>query len=82
MKKLLLILSVALLLQACSSTPVLNKNEYVVVDTLDVSRDGFGKIMCYNVIISIDSVYHYGMIDNDGVLTYVSSHPLKLNYNK
>lgn len=82
MKKLLLILSVALLLQACSSTPILNKNQYVITDTLDINRNALGGIIYYKVIISIDSVYHYGMIDNDGVLTYVSSHPLKLTYKK
>jgi hypothetical protein len=74
MKKLLVIALCAL----CScSEPVLDKGEYVIVDTLNVSRNGFGKILEYEVIVEIDSSYHYGTINVAGELTYVNIKKIK-----
>jgi len=63
-------------LVSCSQ-PVLNKNEYVIVDTLNVSRNGFGKVLEYEVIVEIDSSYHYGTINGDGELTNINIKKIK-----
>ena len=74
MKKLLVIALCAL----CScSEPVLDKGEYVIVDTLNVSRNGFGYALEYEVIVEIDSSYHYGTINGDGELTNINIKKIK-----
>lgn len=71
MKKFILLLSI-IFLMSCESTPVLSKHEYKVTDTLCVSKNGFGNILGYDVIIKYDSAYHYGTIDSKGNLTYMN----------
>ena len=68
----------AMLLGSCVE-PVLQPNEYTVVDTLNVSRNGFNTILGYDVIIRLkqDSTVHYSHISKDGTLTQVSILPLK-----
>lgn len=79
MKKLLVIALCAL----CSCTePVLDKGEYVVVDTINVQRNGFGKALGYDVVIEYDSAYHYGYINKSGELTYVKTRKIKWFKNK
>lgn len=60
--------------------PLLNKNEYKVIDTTYVSRNGFGNILSYDVIIEIDSSYYAGSLNDDKELKYIN--PRKLNLKK
>lgn len=71
MKKLALIALVSLL-GSCSN-PVLEKHEYTIVDTVDVSRNGFNQILGYDVYVKLkqDSSIHYGTITPDGDLVRV-----------
>lgn len=79
MKKLLLI--TVLLLFSCNHTPpLLNRNEYKVVDTIDVGRNGFGNILYYSVVIKIDSDYYYAELDPNKDITEVN--PRKIKYFK
>ena len=45
MKKLLLLITVLLLVSCEKSTPLLNRNEYVVVDTVNVGKNVFGNVL-------------------------------------
>jgi len=67
MKKMLLF--AALLVCISCTHPVLNTNEYVVVDTVHVSRNGFNMILGYQVIIDHDSAYYFGWMNPRGELT-------------
>lgn len=73
--KLLIIL--ILLLVSCTS-PVLNKNEYKVVDTLCVNRNGFNMVLGYDVLIKYDSAYHYGVLSPRGKLIHLNPRKIKL----
>jgi hypothetical protein len=78
MKKLLVIALCAL----CSCTqPVLDRGEYVIVDTINVARNGFGAVLGYDVVIEFDSSYHYGYINKSGELTDVNIRKYK-NYKE
>jgi hypothetical protein len=81
MKKVLLLL-ISITLTSCFSDrpPLLNKNEYKVIDTTYVSRNGFGNILGYDVIIEIDGTYYAGELNSDKELKYIN--PRKLNLNK
>lgn len=52
--------------------PVLKKDEYIIVDTLNVSYNGLGQILGYSVIIKYEDRFHYGWINNNGELTQVN----------
>ncbi len=77
MKQLLIILSV-MLLGSCVE-PVLESNQYTVVDTLRRSKNGFNHTLGYDVIIRLksDSTLHYGYVTTEGTLTGVSILSLK-----
>jgi hypothetical protein len=45
-----------------------------------VSRNGFGNILGYDVIIEIDGTYYAGELNSDKELKYIN--PRKLNLNK
>lgn len=75
MKKLIL-LAIAIIFTSCIH-PVLNKNEYKVVDTLKINYSNFGRIYCYDVIVKYDSTYHYGVIDTEGNLTEMNPRNIK-----
>ena len=73
------VLLVTLTLASCyKSRAVLNKNEYKVIDTTYTSRNGFGMVLEYDVIIEIDSSYYAGSLNSDKELMYVN--PRKLNF--
>jgi hypothetical protein len=77
MKKLLAIAAV-LFLGSCVE-PVLQPNEYTIVDTLKTSKNAFGNVLGYDVIIKLnqDSTLHYSRITDEGTLVQVSVLPLK-----
>lgn len=73
------VLLVTLTLASCyKSRAVLGKNEYKVIDTTYISRNGFGMVLEYDVIIEIDSSYYAGLLNSDKELMYVN--PRKLNF--
>ncbi len=63
--------------------PVLNSNEYVIIDTLENNRNGFGMILSYDVVVMVkeDSSFHYGRLTNDGILVDIDIKKVK-NYYK
>jgi len=63
--------------------PVLNSGEYVIVDSLQNNRNGFGMILSYDVVVMVkeDSSFHYGRLTNDGILVDISIKKVK-NYYK
>lgn len=78
--KLLILLSLFII--SCSD-PILYKDEYTIVDTIYVSKNGFNMILGYEVIVEIDSLYHFGYINNKGELIEVNPRKIKkLNYYK
>jgi hypothetical protein len=79
MKKLLLII-VLLLLSCEKSVPLLNRNEYVVVDTVNVGRNGFGRVLYYSVVIKIEDDYYYAELNDNKDITSVN--PRKIKYFK
>ena len=79
MKKVLLLLTSITLTSCFSETPpLLNKNEYKVIDTIYVSRNGFGNILSYEIIIEIDSSYYAGSLNSDKELKRINPRKLKL----
>ncbi len=73
---------VCLIFVGCVET-VLNSNEYVIVDTLEDNRNGFGRILSYDVVVMVkeDSSFHYGRLTNDGILVDINIKKVK-NYYK
>jgi hypothetical protein len=80
MKKLLLLIIVLLLLSCEKSVPLLNQNEYVVVDTVNVGRNGFGRVLYYSVVIKIEDDYYYAELNDNKDITSVN--PRKIKYFK
>jgi hypothetical protein len=80
MKKIFLTLAAVTLLTSCIETnPILTRREYTIVDTTYVSRNGFGAVLRYNVILlnRYDSMYHAGSITPEGKLTQYNARPIK-----
>ena len=80
MKKLLILVVVLTLISCVDNRPILGKNEYKVIDTTYISRNGFNMILEYDVIIEIDSSYYAGALNTDKELIRVN--PRKLKYKK
>ena len=80
MKYILGLLLVLTLTSCVDNRAVLGKNEYKVIDTTYVSKNGFGKILGYDVIIEIDSSYYAGSLNPDKELIRVN--PRKLKYKQ
>lgn len=80
MKKLLLLITVLLLFSCNHTPPLLNRNEYKVVDTIHVGRNGFGYILFYKVVIKIDNDYYYAELNPNKDITEVN--PRKIKYFK
>jgi hypothetical protein len=80
MKKIILTLTVVTLLVSCIDTnPILTRKEYTIVDTTYVGRNGFGRVLHYDVILlnRYDSMYHAGTITPEGKLTIYNARPIK-----
>lgn len=80
MKKIVLVLLLGFI--GCVE-PVLQKDEFTVVDTVEVNRNGFNQILSYKVVIKVheDSSLHYGVINLSGMLTDITFKKIK-NYYK
>ena len=77
---LILLLVLSIIVSSCTWTdPILTRDEYTVTDTLDVSKNGFGQVLGYDVIIfnHYDSAHHYGWITSSGNLTEFNPRPIK-----
>lgn len=53
--------------------------DYVVVDTLHISRNGFDVILHYNIIIEMDSNYYSALMNTDGIITSIDRKLNNLN---
>lgn len=80
MKKLLTLVVALALISCADNRAVLSKSEYKVVDTTYVSRNGFGAVLGFHVIIEIDSSYYAGELNSDKELIRVN--PRKLKFKK
>jgi hypothetical protein len=80
MKKLLILVVALTLISCVDNRAILGKNEYKVVDTTYISKNGFNMILEYDVIIEIDSSYYAGSLNPDKELIRVN--PRKLKYKK
>jgi hypothetical protein len=82
MKKLRNLIIVGILigiLMSCNYS-ILEKNEFIVVDTLHPAINGFGKVLGYDVIIRMnpsDSLLYSAYIGKHGDLKLVHFPPLK-----
>ena len=84
MKKILLTLAAVTLLTSCSNyDPILESNEYTIIDTTHICRNGLSMVLTYEVIIlnHYDSMYHAGEITPGGILTEYNAKPIKLKTN-
>lgn len=77
MKYILGLLVTLTLISCVDDRAILGKNEYKVVDTTYVSKNGFNMILEYDVIIEIDSSYYAGSLNTDKELIRVSPRKLK-----
>jgi hypothetical protein len=78
MKNKILGFALMLMLASCVNSPILNKNEYAIVDTLRVCKNGLDDVLGYQVIVKIDSSYYYAELNEDKQLTSLSPRKLKL----
>jgi hypothetical protein len=77
---LILLFVLSIIVSSCTGTdPLLTRDEYTVTDTLDVSKNGFGQVLGYDVIIfnHYDSVHHYGWLTSTGKLVELNPRPIK-----
>ena len=80
MKKIKLILAIlALILIYSCVRPVLNKNEYTVIDTLKVNYSNFGRVVGADVIIKCENTYHFGVLNENGLLLEMNVKNLKID---
>lgn len=77
MKYILGLLVTLTLISCVDDRAVLGKNEYKVVDTTYVSKNGFNMVLEYDVIIEIDSSYYAGSLNPNKELIRVSPRKLK-----
>ena len=77
MKKLLILVVALTLISCVHNRPILGKNEYKVIDTTYISKNGFNMILEYDVIIEIDSSYYAGSLNRDKELIRVNLRKLK-----
>lgn len=81
MKKIIFVLSLFSFI-GCSE-PVLEPNEYIVIDTIDINKNGFGKVLTYDVVVKYhdDTTFHFGELNTHGDLISIKFKKIK-NYYK
>jgi len=78
MKKLILIGILFLCLSSCKPIPILDGEEFTVVEVLYVNRNAFNDILGYDVIIRYNNEYHAGKINKNSELLYYNPRVIKL----
>lgn len=74
----LIIITITMSFVSCVQ-PVLNKNEFKIMDTLYTSRNAFNTILSYDVIIKYDSSFYFGTINKKGELSTMDFHKIKVD---
>ncbi len=77
---LILLFLLLVIISSCTlPDPIMTRDEYTVTDTLKVSKNGFGRVLGYDVIIfnHYDSAHHYGWISESGELREFNPRPIK-----
>ena len=64
MKKIILLVLIAITTISCVK-PVLNKNQYIIIDTLEANTNNFGAITSYDVIIKFEDNFYVGHLYSD-----------------
>jgi hypothetical protein len=70
MKKIILLTLLAITGVSCIK-PVLNKDQYVIIDTVGVNTNNFGAILSYDVIVKFEDNFYTGHL-YDGELTQIN----------
>jgi uncharacterized protein YcfL len=83
MKKITAILGLIIfLLVSCSESNDINCNnnnfKYQIIDTTNISKNGFNMVLGYDVIIRIDTSYYSASLRKNGKINYIHR---KLNTN-
>lgn len=80
MKKILFLILMFLFIQCSESYIVMDKKDFVVVDTLHIAKNGFGYILSFDVLVMFkhDSTIHFGEMNKSGNLNSVNPLPIKL----
>lgn len=79
-KKIIALIIVTMMLSLISCVqPILKKSEFKIIDTISVGRNGFNKILSYEVIVRYDSAFYYGTINPKGELMYMNVRKIKIN---
>lgn len=55
----------------------LNSNPFVVVDTLTVVKDSYDELLGYHVIVEVDSLPYYAIIDENGEMLFFNPESFK-----
>ena len=84
MKKIKILLVITVLILISCTRPVLERNEYKIIDTLKIHYNNafHMSIDGADVIIKYDSTYHYGYLNNSGNLIEMNPRNLKLPIKK
>jgi len=77
-KKILCGILLILILASSCVTPVLNKNEYEVVDTTNTSKNAFNKPLSYDVIVKYENSFYYGTLSSKGKLKEMNHRKIDL----
>ena len=62
MKKIILILILLSTTMISCVQPVLNKNQYTIIDTLEVNKSNFELIISYDVIVKFEDNFYIGCL--------------------
>ena len=77
MKKIILITLLAITGVSCIK-PVLNKDQYTIVDTVKVNTNNFGAIISYDVIIKFEDNFYIGHLYHNEITQINKIDTLKL----
>jgi hypothetical protein len=70
MKILILVTLLAITTVSCVQ-PVLNKDQYIIIDTVEANTNNFGAITSYDVIVKFESNFYIGHL-YDGELMEIN----------
>lgn len=61
MKKIILLLLLIITLTSCTES-VLDKKQYVIIDTVSVNKNNFGVILSYDVIVKFENGFYLSQL--------------------